>query len=175
MVAEGIAAALAPYPGIVAVGVATTPLEAEAQSERADAVALDDTLPDADGLAGRLRRKGVRVVFLEAEEGPKQDDARVSTRMPVSALASALAPEARGRTGAPGRGLTGRQRQILSLVSRGFAAKQVARQLGISEKTVENHKTRIFARLGVPNQTAAVARLLVDAHERNGQWIRSTT
>jgi DNA-binding CsgD family transcriptional regulator len=32
----------------------------------------------------------------------------------------------------------------------------VARHLGISPKTVEVHKTRIFAKLGVPNQAAAV-------------------
>ena len=37
-----------------------------------------------------------------------------------------------------------------------MSGKQVARHLGISPKTVEHHKTRIFAKLGVPNQTAAV-------------------
>jgi DNA-binding CsgD family transcriptional regulator len=128
-------------------------------------VALDRMLPDAEALASRLRRRGLHVVILETEPGPKQAEDGVSTRMPVSVLASALAPEARVR-GPRARSLTSRQRQIISLVSRGFAAKQVARQLGISEKTVENHKTRIFAKLGVPNQTAAVARLLVDGQAR---------
>jgi DNA-binding CsgD family transcriptional regulator len=52
--------------------------------------------------------------------------------------------------------LTAREEQILRLVSRGLAGKQVARQLGISPKTVERHKTRIFAKLGVANQAAAV-------------------
>ena len=34
--------------------------------------------------------------------------------------------------------------------------------MGISIKTVENHKTRIFAKLGVPNQTAAVSMALAE-------------
>jgi DNA-binding CsgD family transcriptional regulator len=37
-----------------------------------------------------------------------------------------------------------------------MAAKQVARHLGISPKTVERHKGHIFAKLGVSNQAAAV-------------------
>jgi DNA-binding CsgD family transcriptional regulator len=45
--------------------------------------------------------------------------------------------------------------EILSLIARGLSGKQVARHLGISRKTIEHHKTRIFAKLGVPNQTAA--------------------
>lgn len=40
-------------------------------------------------------------------------------------------------------------------VRRGSAG-QATRHFGISNKTVERHKTRIFAKLGVPNQAAAV-------------------
>lgn len=82
---------------------------------------------------------------------------RVSKGSTVSILAAALVP---GIHEAPAsrlnRSLTGREREILHLVSRGLAGKQVARHLGISPKTVEHHKTRIFAKLGVSNQTAAV-------------------
>ena len=59
--------------------------------------------------------------------------------------------------------LTPRQRQILSLVGRGMTARQIARQLGISPKTVEQHKAKIFAKLGVPNQAAAVGRIATGA------------
>jgi DNA-binding CsgD family transcriptional regulator len=101
------------------------------------------------------------------------DDGGVSTQMPVSALAGALLPELRFvQNGGPK--LTAREREIVSLVSRGLAAKQVARQLGISAKTVENHKTRIFAKLGVPNQTAAVAQVFAEESRRENGWIRST-
>ena len=65
MLAEGIAAALASYPGIVPLGVATSSSEAEAKSERADAVALDMRLPGADGVARTLRSRGSK--FQEAK------------------------------------------------------------------------------------------------------------
>jgi DNA-binding NarL/FixJ family response regulator len=45
---------------------------------------------------------------------------------------------------------------VLRLVGKGFSGRQVAKQLEISPKTVERHKTRIFKKLGVPNQAAAV-------------------
>ena len=41
--------------------------------------------------------------------------------------------------------------------AKGMAGKQIARALGISPKTVEQHKTRMFRKLDVPNQAAAVA------------------
>ena len=66
-----------------------------------------------------------------------------------------------------------REQEILRLVARGRSGKQVARQLGISPKTVERHKTRIFAKLGVPNQAAA-AFAYSEWLERNRAWNAST-
>src|SRR5439155_8937886 len=80
----------------------------------------------------------------------------ISPDAPLASLAAALVPRASGDEGI-GRPLSPRERQILALAARGLPAKQVARQLGISPKTVEQHKTRIFAKLGVQNQTAAVS------------------
>jgi DNA-binding NarL/FixJ family response regulator len=45
--------------------------------------------------------------------------------------------------------LTGRQRQILVLLSEGRTARHIAQQLNISIKTVEFHKTNITRKLGV--------------------------
>lgn len=170
MVAEGIAAALGHYPGIAAVGVATTPADAERLGERADAVALDQLLPGAENAASRLRKRGVRVVFL-GEAAGADDGIRVSTDDSVAALASALVP---GTARTTDHRLTRRQQEILTLVARGLPGKQVARHLGISPKTVEHHKSRIFARLGVANQTAAAS---VVAHQlgRSHPWTRSST
>src|SRR5579859_545076 len=50
---------------------------------------------------------------------------------------------------APGEPLTARESEILALVGDGLANKQIARRLGISEKTVKSHLTNIFQRLGV--------------------------
>jgi DNA-binding NarL/FixJ family response regulator len=157
MVAEGIAAALARFPGIVPIAVATDTAEAEGWGERADAVAIDQDLHGAERSAARLRRKGVRVVFIgEVRSG--DEGIQVSLRAPVAALAAALVPGSagNGNGASPGKTLTNREREVLGLVARGMAAKQVARHLGISPKTVERHKGHIFAKLGVSNQAAAV-------------------
>lgn len=58
----------------------------------------------------------------------------------------------------PGRAkdeLTDREREVLALVARGKANKQIGRALGISERTVKAHLTNIFARIGVADRTEA--------------------
>jgi DNA-binding NarL/FixJ family response regulator len=56
------------------------------------------------------------------------------------------------RAGTAGEGLpalTGREREIASLVAEGMSNKQVAAAVFLSEKTVEHHLSRIFAKVGV--------------------------
>ena len=53
--------------------------------------------------------------------------------------------------------LTDRQLEILVYVGMGLAAHEIGDLLGISAKTVDNHKQRIYARLGVQSQAHAVA------------------
>lgn len=54
--------------------------------------------------------------------------------------------------------LTGRQREVLSLLCRGLSNKQIARTLRVSENTVKSHVAAILAILGVRNRTGAVIR-----------------
>lgn len=56
--------------------------------------------------------------------------------------------------------LTAREIEILGAMVDGMATKAVAHLLGVSAKTVENHKTRIFSKLGVRTQTEAVSVVL---------------
>jgi DNA-binding NarL/FixJ family response regulator len=51
--------------------------------------------------------------------------------------------------------LTAREREVLALVVEGFANKQIARRMGISEKTVKGHLTNLFQRIGVADRTQA--------------------
>jgi DNA-binding NarL/FixJ family response regulator len=55
------------------------------------------------------------------------------------------------------RALTPRELDVLRLVGSGHTTREVSERLGISPKTVENHKQRMFAKLGVQNQAHAVA------------------
>ena len=51
--------------------------------------------------------------------------------------------------------LTARELEVLRLVVDGLANKQIARRLGISEKTVKGHLTHLFQRIGVVDRTQA--------------------
>jgi HD-GYP domain-containing protein (c-di-GMP phosphodiesterase class II) len=51
--------------------------------------------------------------------------------------------------------LTGREIEVLRLVARQLSNKQIARQLGISDKTVEHHVSHIFDKTGVTTRTGA--------------------
>ena len=51
--------------------------------------------------------------------------------------------------------LTSREIDVLRLVGRGLSAKQIARELGISPKTADNHTQNIYAKIGVSTRPAA--------------------
>jgi DNA-binding NarL/FixJ family response regulator len=51
--------------------------------------------------------------------------------------------------------LTPREAEVLGLVKSGLANKQIARRLGISERTVKAHLTSVFQRIGVADRTQA--------------------
>lgn len=58
--------------------------------------------------------------------------------------------------GSPPRGdLTPREREVLTLICRGRSNKLIARELGISEKTVKAHVGHVLAKLGVSDRTQA--------------------
>ena len=51
--------------------------------------------------------------------------------------------------------LTDREREILELLRRGLANKEIAAQLGITVKTVKAHLTSLFQKIGVLDRTQA--------------------
>jgi two-component system, NarL family, response regulator NreC len=63
----------------------------------------------------------------------------------------------------PYKDLTGRERQVFHLVVEGKTTKDVARALGISIKTVENHRSRVLDKLQVTN-TAELVRYAARKH-----------
>lgn len=54
--------------------------------------------------------------------------------------------------------LTDREREVLDLVARGLTNSAIAERLVVSEKTVRNHVSNVFAKLQVTRRSEAVAR-----------------
>lgn len=69
-------------------------------------------------------------------------------------LPSAIARTLEDRT--PNSDLSGRERQVLSLLTQGKTNKDIASELRITEATVKCHVGAILVRLGVTDRTQAV-------------------
>lgn len=114
-----------------------------------DAGAIGYLLKDADPseihAAIRAASRG------EAPLTPKAAMELLRQRHPVG-VGAGHAPEPVAR---PQVDLTDRERQVLGLLASGLANKQIARRLGISEKTVKGHLTNLFQRIGVSDRTQA--------------------
>lgn len=57
--------------------------------------------------------------------------------------------------------LSPRQREVMQLVAEGLSNKQIAFQLGISQRTVENYRAWVMERLGAANVADLVRRVLL--------------
>jgi DNA-binding NarL/FixJ family response regulator len=51
--------------------------------------------------------------------------------------------------------LTPRQREVTSMMMKGYSNKKIASEMGITEATIKMHVTSIFKKLGVNNRTEA--------------------
>ena len=131
---------------------ATRNIRAEGLS--ADVLVLT-SYSDSERIVGALDAGAVGYLLKDAEP----DDVLHGIRA-VSRGESPIHPRAArtllgARSGPAQVQLTGRESEVLSLVRQGLANKQVARRLGISERTVKAHLTSAFARIGVADRTQA--------------------
>jgi putative nucleotidyltransferase with HDIG domain len=87
------------------------------------------------------------VLKREAREGRLDSEAVAA----VLAAAGHRAPAREHRVA----GLTGREIEVLRAIARGQSTKAIARMLGISPKTVDNHTQSIYAKIGVKTRGGA--------------------
>lgn len=73
----------------------------------------------------------------------------------------------RGATGGLAA-LTGREREVLGLITTGRSNREIARTLNVAEKTVKAHVSSVLAKLGVQDRTQAA--LYAVAHAGDHGW-----
>ncbi|BCK68953.1 DNA-binding response regulator [Streptomyces libani subsp. rufus] len=184
VVREGLCAMLESDPGIEVVGQAGSGEEAVTLAERLapDLVLLDLRMGAMDGVAatGHIRRRSPRtkVVIVTTYE----DDADILRAVEAGAagyllkgssraelidavhgaargatvLTPSLAPKLFRARAVEAPLLSGRECEVLRLVSQGLTNGEIGRQLFIGEATVKTHLLRAFKKLEVSDRTAAV-------------------
>jgi DNA-binding NarL/FixJ family response regulator len=152
-----------------------------------DLVVLDIAMPGADGLAVaerlRLDHPAVRVLFLSMHD----DDGSLQRALALGAagfvsksasieqllealrairdggsylsseVASRVMDLAAGRSSVDSVGLTRREREILELLVEGNRPAEIGDALFLSVKTVKNHLTSVYHKLGVETGAQAVS------------------
>lgn len=77
----------------------------------------------------------------------------------LDALRSLGSPGKRAAAAAQGPGsLTAREREVARLAAGGASAREIAEELFVSERTIETHLTRVYAKLGVTSKVELVRR-----------------
>jgi DNA-binding NarL/FixJ family response regulator len=111
---------------------------------------------DAERILGALDAGAVGYLLKDAEPEAVIDGVRAVSRG-ESPLHPRAARELLGarHPAAPAGDLTPRELEVLALVRAGLANKQIARRLGISERTVKAHLTSVFTGIGVADRTQA--------------------
>jgi DNA-binding NarL/FixJ family response regulator len=185
IVRQGLERLLDGAPDIDVVATAADGREAVALAEqhRPDVVVMDLEMPNVDGIEATQviqgQPLGPRVVVLTSFS----DRERILQALDAGAVGyllkdaepeellrgiraaargeSPLAPRAASEVLSarvaqrPVRELSDRQRDVLAMVAAGRQNKHIARELGISEKTVKAHLTAIFQALEVTDRTQA--------------------
>jgi DNA-binding NarL/FixJ family response regulator len=117
---------------------------------------------DNERIVGALDAGAVGYLLKDADPDEVLDGIRAVSRGESPIHPKAARALIGTRAGSSNVQLTAREAEVLGLVKDGLANKQIARRLGISERTVKAHLTSAFARIGVADRTQAA--LWVERH-----------
>jgi NarL family two-component system response regulator YdfI len=108
------------------------------------------------GARGYLLKDASRETLFAAIRAAAHGEALLSPDILQRLVSRAEARQERPVAGAATE-LTERELQILQAVARGERSKEIAFELGISERTVKAHLSSIYSKLGVDSRAAAIA------------------
>jgi len=184
VVREGLAQLLSTAADVELVGAAANGSEAVdvVDRERPDVVLMDLSMPEVDGAEATRRILAAdptaRVVVLTSFADDRhilealqagaigyvlkhaEPDELLGAIRAAAAGDAPLDPKAarvllESKRVRPDQQLSSREVEVLRLVAAGLANKQIARRLGIAERTVKAHLTNIFTRIDVTDRTQA--------------------
>lgn len=104
----------------------------------------------AAGAAGYLLKDAEADEIAAAVRAAHRGEVHLDPAVAARLMRSLRAPQQQ-----PAEALTGREREVLALVGRGVANKEIARELGISERTARTHVSNILGKLGLASRTQA--------------------
>jgi DNA-binding NarL/FixJ family response regulator len=184
IVRNGLAQLLSTTADLELVGTAASGDEAVAVAAQArpDVVLMDLSMPDGDGVTATARllaetptihvlvltsfgdRKWINDALQAGASGyllkhSEPEQILTAIRQVVDGE-SPLDPKAArvlldNQRSTPVAVLTDREQQVLEMIGTGATNRIIARQLGITERTVKAHLTHIYQRLGVTDRTQA--------------------
>lgn len=184
LVRDGLRSLIGREPGLELIGEAATFAEGMRLVTilHPDLVVLDLKLPDGSGLDGCREMieasPGTRVLILTAFSSPaarvqaREAGARgmVSKRADGTHLIDAIRRVVGGEEvfetstdiGTPRRKqpldhLTERETEVLGLIARGWTNREIARNLGLAEKTIKNYVSNLLGKLGMSRRAEAAA------------------
>jgi DNA-binding NarL/FixJ family response regulator len=99
------------------------------------------------GASGYVLKSAVDRDLVEACRATMRGEAFLYPDAAAALVQERIAPGGDGE--APSDPLTPREAEVLKLIAEAFTTKQIAEALFISPKTVENHRNRIFQKLGM--------------------------
>lgn len=127
-------------------------------------VLMLSALDDADYVQAALSA-GATGYLLKTAPGHELAEAIRSARAGTVVLGPGIDPlPGRDRSGAAVGGidsLTSRERDVVRLVAQGLANKDIARELGISPRTVEGHLNHVFEKVDASSRSALVRLAMV--------------
>ncbi|WP_318656551.1 response regulator transcription factor [Scrofimicrobium canadense] len=104
------------------------------------------------GASGYLLKDAPREQIIESIKAVASGETALSPRVAARLVAHINTPSAAS--------LTGREREILTLVAQGYTNQKIARILAISISTVKTHLERSYEKLGVSDRASAVSQAL---------------
>ncbi len=178
----GLLGTVADIEVVGAVGDGTSAVEV-AIEQRPDVVLMDLNLPGTHGLEATRRLLaalpgcGVLVLTMLADEATVAAALRMGARgyllketAQEEVLAAIRSVAAGGAVYGPGVAarlldvhrpddLTSREAEVLTLIAHGASNPEIARELGLSLKTVQNHVSHVLTKLQVTDRTQAALRM----------------